>query len=207
MKYGNVSLGQVEAVINKLGGEEGLLKFLRGEITVSESVKKWREENGVIYFSVTSDGTTGAQWIERLVKKGFRVGDYAKQLLLSDDFKATNNVITEIAVLKGMLFEDKNRLTKNIRLEADNRNLTKPNAEVSCLIREMFTDKELETMGLYYIIIMHEAIKDSDGDSLLLDVDRDDGGSWLSTYCDRPGYQWGREGGFAFAVSQVDLKS
>lgn len=34
MKYGNVSLGQVEAVWNKLGGEEGVKKFLRGQLEV-----------------------------------------------------------------------------------------------------------------------------------------------------------------------------
>jgi len=34
MKYGNVLLGQVEAVWNKLGGEEGVKKFLRGQLTV-----------------------------------------------------------------------------------------------------------------------------------------------------------------------------
>ncbi|MEI7452044.1 MAG: hypothetical protein WCK37_02435 [Candidatus Falkowbacteria bacterium] len=171
----------------------------------TETNKKYREENGVIYFSVTSDGTTGEQWIERLTKKGFRMVDYAKQLLLSDNFKATNNVITEIAVLKGMLFEDKNRLTKNIRAEADKRNLLKPNAEVSCLIREMFTDKELEAMGLLYIVVMHEAIKNSDGGPELLSVGRDGSGSWLGTSRDRPGRQWGRELGFAFAVSETQL--
>ena len=203
----NLTIGQINAIVKKLGGHEAALKFLRGEITVSEPTKKYREENGVVYFSVTSDGTTGAQWIERLTKKGFRVGDYAKQLLLSDDFKTTNNVITEIAVLEGMLFGDKNRTTKNIRIEADKRNLSKPNAEVSCLIREMFTDKELEVMGLYYIVIMHEAIKDSGGGSGLLSVNRDDDGSWLNTYYDKPDDQWDREDGFAFAVSQVDLKS
>jgi len=173
----------------------------------TETDKKYREENGVIYFSVISDGTTGPQWIERLAKKGFRVADCAKQLLLSDDFKATNNVITEIAVLNGMLFEDKNRLTKNIRIEADKRNLSKPNAEVSCLIREMFTDKELEAMGLWYIAIMHEPIKDSDGDPRLLYVDRNFGGSSLNTCYDKPDYPWDRECGVAFVARQVDFKS
>jgi len=34
MKYGTLTLGQVEAVMNKLGGMEGVEKFLRGEVEV-----------------------------------------------------------------------------------------------------------------------------------------------------------------------------
>lgn len=35
MKYKNMTLGQIEAIINKLGGKEGVEKFLRGELVVS----------------------------------------------------------------------------------------------------------------------------------------------------------------------------
>ncbi len=31
MKYGNVTMGQIEAVINKLGGEDGMKRFLSGD--------------------------------------------------------------------------------------------------------------------------------------------------------------------------------
>lgn len=37
MKYGNVTLGQIEALINKLGGEEGVQRFLAG---LSEVVQR-----------------------------------------------------------------------------------------------------------------------------------------------------------------------
>ena len=57
-KYPN-TLGRIEAVWNKLGGEAGVDRFLRGEITVSTPSRSWRKEDGVIYFSVTSDGTEG----------------------------------------------------------------------------------------------------------------------------------------------------
>ena len=57
-----------------------------------------------------------------------------------------NNYIHKL--FKGILFEDSNRISKNIRAEAEHRNLEKPNAEVACLIREKFTDEELKNMGL-----------------------------------------------------------
>lgn len=203
MKYGDLNLGQIEAVVNKLGGMDGVNKFLRGEFIVSEPARRWSEENGVIYFPVNSDGITGEEWITRLEGKSFRVGDYAKSVLRSKDFKPTNGIIYEIAVLKGELFSDSDRITKAIRKEAKNRKFSTPNAEVACLIREKFSDKELEAMGLYWIVAMHEPIKDSGGDPRLLGAYRDGNGSWLSTVCDGPGGKWDRCHGFAFVVSQV----
>lgn len=203
MKYGDLNLGQIEAVVNKLGGMDGVNKFLRGELIVSEPARRWREENGIIYFSVTSDGTTGEEWIARLENKIFRVGDYAKSVLRSKSFKPTSGATYEIAVLKGELFIDSDRTTKTIRKEAKNRKFSTPNAEIVCLIREKFSDKELETMGLYWIVVMHEPIKDSDGDPILLSVSRGDDGSWLGAHYDNPDNKWLRGYGFAFVVSQV----
>lgn len=203
----SLTAGQRNVIVKKLGGHEMALRYLRDELSVSEPTRSWREEDGVIYFSVTSDGTTGEDWIIRLESKGFRVGDYEKQVLRSPDFKPTNGVTTELAVLKGVLFWDNDRITKNIRAEADKRKLSKPNAELACLIREKFTDKDIETMGLWYIPTMHEPINDSDGNPRLLSADRDGFGRWLYAYRDRPGVKWGRGSGFAFAVSQVSSQS
>lgn len=202
----DLTAGQLNAIVKllkKQGGEDGPERFLRGELTVSEPTRSWREQDGVIYFSVTSKGTTGTQWIERLEKKGFQVGDYAKSMLRSEDFKPTSGVTTEVAVLKGMLFEDNDRITKKIRAEADKRNLKKPNAEVACLIREKFSDRELEAMGFWWIVVMHEPIKDPHGAPRLLNAHRLGGGRWFGADCDGPDGGWHRDDGFAFAVSQV----
>src|SRR3990167_9358199 len=175
----DLTAGQLNAIVKKLGGHDGAIKFLQDKLTVSEPTRNWREQDGVIYFSVTSDGTTGPQWIERLEGKGFRLSDYAKSVLRSPDFKPTSGVTTEIAILKGMLFADNDRITKKIRAEADKRKLTKSNAEVACLIRENFSDKEIEALGLWWIVAMHEPIKDSGGGPSLLGADGYDGGRWL----------------------------
>jgi len=204
MKYGNATLGQVEAVWNKLGGEEGVNRLLRGELVVSAPVRNWREEDGVIYFTVTSNGFSGKDWIKHFESKKIKVGDYAKQLLLSKDFKPSKKgAVSQIAVIKGEFFSDSDRITSNIRNEADKRKFEKPNAEVACLIRDMFTDEQIKEMGLWWIVAMHEPIKDSDGDLSLLGTYRFDSESWLFTRYGRPGYGWIREYGFAFVAPQV----
>ncbi len=172
-----------------------------GEWVVSKSTRSWYEDMGIIYFSVTSDGTTGPEWIKRLEDNGSRVGDYARSVLCSPDFKPTSGITTTVAVLKGFLFGGQTRNTKEIRAQADRWQLSKPNAEVACLIREKFTNKEIEAMGLWYIVAMHKPIEDSDGAPGLLSADCGVGGSWLRTHYDEPGFRWRRSCGFAFARS------
>lgn len=173
------------------------------ESTPDEPTKPWREENGVIYFSVTSDGTTGKEWIKRLKRKRFGVTKEARMLLLSPNFKPTSGVTTEIAVLKGTLFEGEIRTTGQIRAEAKRRNLTEPNAEVACLIREKFTDKEIEAMGLWYIVAMHVPIEGPDNLPYLLRANRSVHGSFLLVGRGMLFDGWRKEGGFAFSIPQV----
>jgi hypothetical protein len=160
------------------------------------------DQPNTIYLSVTSDGTTGPQWINRLKSKGFCLSNYTKRALRSPDFRPTSGVTTKIAILKGVCFEDNNRITKKIRAEADKRKLTTPNAEVSCLIRENFSDEDIEAMGLIWIVVMHEPIK-VNGDPNLLNANRYDGGCCLGASHDKSDSMWLRGNGFAFAVSQV----
>jgi hypothetical protein len=206
----DVTAGDLNALVKNIMAQMGIrdaneaVRLINsGEWVITKVNRPWREENNVIYFSVTSDGTTGEEWITRLENKGLRVSDYAKSVLRSKAFKPTSGVTTEVAVLKGELFADSDRITKKIRSEATSRKLLKPNAEIGCLIRETFSDKEIEAMGLTWIVAMHKPIKDSDGDPGLLFAHRNGGGRWLSAYCDYPGLRWDRESGFAFAVSQV----
>lgn len=208
-KYGHKPHNWFEAVINKLGGENRADAFLRGELVVSEPNRSWWERNGIIYFTVTSDGTTGEEWIARLESQGFRVGEYAKQVLRSPDFAPTKGMTTVVAVFRGALFTENERTTKNICAYAKStgiaptyRKPSKADAELACLIREKFTDKEIEAMGLRWIIAMHEPINNSVGDPNLLGAGHDDGGPWLYACDGRPDGRWFRDRGFAFVVSE-----
>lgn len=165
--------------------------------------KKWTEVDGVIYLSVTSNGRSGEEWIAHFEKNGIRLSKYSKDVLRSPDFKPTNGITYNLAVLRGTFFSDSNRITRKIRAEGDKRGWTKPEAEVGCLIRDLLSDEEIEQLGLWWIVAMHEPIKDSGRGPRLLYAYRNDGGHWLGACWGGPDNEWSDSGAFAFLVSQV----
>jgi hypothetical protein len=183
-----------------------------GKVSLEDFKKcmiRWREESGVIYFGVVSNGKTGVQWIEYFESKGVKLTKWAKDVLLSEDFKPTDGVTYEIAVLSGKLWSDSDRITKRIRKDAHEGTFTSgnklfdPNVEIACLIRDMFPDEEIEAIGPWWIVAMHEPIEDSAGAPSLLLATRGGGGQWLDAAYDGPDGGWSDSGGFAFALSQV----
>jgi hypothetical protein len=168
------------------------------------SNRAWHEEAGVIYFYVTSYGTSGPQWISQLEADGFKLHDRAKCILRSSDFKTTScGTTTKVAVIRGTLFKDKDRVTKNIRTEADRLNFSRPNGDLAGMIRKIFSDEELDAMGLWWIVAMHDPINDSDNLPRLLIASRSGEGSSLVTDFPRPEFRWGPRDGFAFVAPQV----
>lgn len=173
-----------------------------------QPTNSWYEKDGIVYFRITFDGTKGVDWMPRLEKKGFRLGDLAKQMLRSLDFKPTQQGTTvDVAVLRSGLFADSDRDTETICAYAeactmpDQRELIRSNSDLACLIREQFTDEDLKAMGLQFILVMHKSVN---GKSLFC-VDRDDTGRRLYAYYDRPFIRWGRDGGFAFILSSSEF--
>ena len=210
MKYKDLTLGQVEAILNKLGGMDGAMKFLRDELLIiSEPERAWREKNGVIYFTVTSDGTTGTEWVERLKKKGHFIGsDYARSVLLADDFRPTSGITTEVAVLKDMPNEGEcNCSNETIRKAAEDLKLETPNAELACLICEKFTNDEIRQMGLRQIVVMHSPINDTNDYPRLLTIISEGRNRFLEVSLGKIRDRQRYEHGFAFTGSQEEKQS
>ncbi len=194
---------QLKAVVRKLGGYQGVISFLRGETLLVKNSNKWREQDGVFYFSVTSDGTTGEEWITRLEEKGFSVNSDAKKLLLSDDFKPTSGVTTEVAVLKSNSFSSLK--IKNIVAESIEFGYSNPNAEVACLLREMISDEEMMDLNVWSIVIMHQPIQDPNCLPGWLVVTVNIGNSCLGVGFDHPDHdiKWDRSCWFAYVIPQA----
>jgi hypothetical protein len=78
MKYGELTLGQVEAVVNKLGGMEGVKRLLSGETVIKESEHEFK-----IWKTIKlGTGLKTADDFRRALAKGrFRLGDWASDII------------------------------------------------------------------------------------------------------------------------------
>lgn len=178
-----------------IGDPQGMKEFLSG-------LAELRARGGEVIISFTlppTVGTTGEQWIDRLVKKGYQVGDFAKELLRSPDFRPTTGVVYKVKVLRGESFPGDECTDVNIHARAEELRLRRPNAEIGCLIREKFTDYELGMIRIREIVVMHDPINETDGPQ----------GLEISVHCDHYlgshhcGHRYSKDRGpvgFAFIV-------
>ncbi len=195
---GNLSLSEVRGPKNdldeKLASKQGhmwlraLNRFLRRE-------NPWGIPQNI---EVTTRGRTGEQCITSLEEQNFRLGSYGKELLRSEAFIATNGTIYNLVVIYGNEFEDSERTNANIRAEGTLRGYLTPPMEVAPYLREMFSDEDLEQIGIWALVVMHEPVNASDGFALVLGDIRGVEGRWLGTYDGHPGGRWSREYGFVF---------
>lgn len=160
----------------------------------------WLKKDGHILFKVTSDGTTGPEWVKRLEERGLFVSPCAKSVLFSPDFRPTSGKIMQIFVCLGNHWRDEHQSTGNIRAMAKALKLVSPNPEVACLIREKFSGEEIKAMGFLQIVVMHEPITIGGGYPCILRVYREDDGQSMSGCYGGSVYGWNRDVGFAFVI-------
>lgn len=209
----NITTGKLNAMVKNImtqtgvtEPEEAVRMVNSGEVKISVEKPKWTEVDGVIRFSLTSDGSTGREWITRLEKQGHRVEGHARRIILSKHFKPNRDFTYEVVVLKGTQFSDEDRTYENILKEAEAREFIVPPMQLVCLIRQKFSNEELRAMGFVMICVMHRKIKDFNLSNFLFDVD-DFNGSALDMY-PVPGGTRGFEAypyktfGFAFISSR-----
>ena len=190
--------GKAKLVEVPENGSEG-----QGLPTAPTPVEWVVDGDGNIHFTVTSNGMTREQWEKHLESRGFRLSGWARNVLRRASETPTNGVTYHIVVRSGSKITSCDRVTKKIRAHAAEKGWNTPHWEVACLIRDTFSDEQLEEMGLWWIVTMHEPITDSDGDPRLLHSNRYGVGRWLLAFYDRPDDGWDDRGGFAFVVPQV----
>lgn len=221
--FADLTEEQRKAIVKRLGGSKGALEFLCDKLEFFEPLCEWREKDGLIYFNITSDGTTSRQWEEDSFISQNYSGDYVRSVIRSNDFKTTSGVMTEIVVIKEELFEeflkDKSINIENIRVAAyggvftQDRRLFDLDAEVAFLIPKNLSDHEIEMMSLSRIIAMHKPIKNLAGKPCLLIADRSHRKknfnvcTFEANFYSEWNYKQKDKYGFAFAISQVKDQS
>lgn len=172
----SVTTGQLNAMVKNIMAQTGIndpeevIRLINSGGLTFSSGDCWVEKNGVVYFLVVSDGTTGEEWIPKLKEKGFFVNKRERSVLLSEKFKPTKGKIYFIAVLKGSIIPRDSSNACGVRLEGKKRKLIEPNPEVACLIRYKYSNMDIANMGFCSIVVMHKPIENLQGDMSILDI-------------------------------------
>ncbi len=192
IKYSRLSLGEIEAIVNKLGGMEGVKRFLAGTV---ESIVVWKTIKLGLHqtpeaYEVTIDKTS------------FRIGNYARQILKKI---AVSETVVELDLCVMTVAEL--GFKRNARYDAICARIVEIGgqlcpAEVGPALRLHYDD---QPYGEWNILAM-EAIADSDGDPCAFGVGRGRGGLWLAACSARPGGLYDPDGRVVF-VSPSKLES
>ncbi len=185
MKYPNITLGHVEAVWNKLGGEDGVNRLLRGETVVRAvefSFRVWKT------IRLGTGLKTADDFRNALKASGNQISDWAKDILGQPAFTASaeevevNLVLVSVAELG---FKD-GATRRDIYARAKEFGLELCPAEVGPQLRFQYKD---QPKGEWLLIGM-EPITGSDGSLNVFSVERDGYGQWLYGSYGEPGHFW-----------------
>ena len=193
MKYGELNLGQIEAIVNKLGGMEGVKRFLSGESVIKEAESKfdvWKTIN-------LGTGLKTAEDFRRALRDGeFRLSDWASDILGKTAFTSATEesevdlvkiTVAELGFRKGARRDQIYERAKQLGLE-----LCPP--EVGPQLRLQYKDQPKDE----WVLIGMEPIVDSDGRLLVFLVGRHDSELWLSSDGGFPGGFWGADDRWVF---------
>jgi hypothetical protein len=193
MKYGELTLGQVEALVNKLGGMEGVQSFLSGELLVTATAKVWKTWKTI---NLGTGLQTADDFHKAFKKAGMKIGDWANNILGKPAFTTTTcetEVELVLASVAELGFKD-GATRKNIYIRAKEFGLDLCPAEVGPQLRLQYTD---QPKGEWLVIAM-EPITDSDGSLNLLNVELGDDECWLNANYGFPGGVWNGNNRFVF---------
>ena len=179
MKYPTMEWGTMEAVINKLGGMNGVRRFLSGELTLN-----------IPQFAVWKTVKIGVhKQLDILISalSKFRLSDWAKDVLGKPAFMlAQTEEDIDLCVASVKELTGKNQATTTEIFDAIKRVGDLCPAEVGPALREQYTD---QPKGEWLRIAM-EPINDSADAPRVFRVEHDDVELWLNAYYAKPDYVW-----------------
>jgi len=145
MKYGDLTLGQVEAMVNKLGGMDGVHRFLSGELVVKEPQHKWEVWKTI---KLGTGLRTAEHFMKDLTFSGCRRDSYAAEMLKGSEFtesvavRETNIELVNVSVAE-LGWEEDEVTTGEIYMRARENNLELCPAEVGPQLRLQYQDQPI----------------------------------------------------------------
>jgi hypothetical protein len=184
MKYGELTLGQVEAIVNKLGGMEGVKRFLSGEPIIKQAKRKFK-----IWKTIKlGTGKTADDFRQVLNVGEFRLSEWASDILGKRDFTIVAEE-TEVDLVKVTVAElgfKKGARRDQIYARAKELGLELCPPEVGPQLRLQYQDQP----NGEWILVAMEPIIGSGGYPLVFYVERPASGLWLLSIWGHPDLFW-----------------
>ncbi len=189
MKYGQLTLGQIEAMVNTRGGMEGVERFLRGEMVVKLAERAFPVWKTIKLGNMGGMKIAADDFRVALTIGGFRIGDWANDLLGRPAFKteAKEREVDLVVVSVAELGFPNGATRKDIYRRAKELGLELCPAEVGPQqLRLQYKDQPMNE----WLLIGMEPITGSDGSPNVFGVAHGGDGSWLDSGYGRPGRLW-----------------
>jgi len=186
MKYGELTLGQMEAIVNKLGGMEGVRRFLSGELVVKETehqLKVWKTVKLGTGFRTTDD------FRKALKGNRFNLSDWASDILGEPAFTVATEE-TEVDLVRvtvGELGFKKGAQRDQIYERAKELGFELCPPEVGPQLRLQYQD---QPDGEWIFVAMEPILASGGGPEVFL-MERDGSELWLRSFWGPPGSFWG----------------
>jgi hypothetical protein len=181
IKYSELNLGQIEAVVNKIGGMSGVQRLLADDLVVVEKSNLKPVVTGARDFGIWKTVTLGLKkspkdYRKAIEKDGNHIGDYAGQILNKTEVSQTEVELDLVVVTVGELgFKDGARRDK-IYARAIELGLQICPAEVGPALRLLYKKDQPSSEWLR---IAMEPIVDSGDSPRVFSVDDDYDDRWL----------------------------
>ena len=208
MKYGTINLGQIEAAINKLGGQdvfERLLTCNSVNVTFSDGKAEVLATDPItsIWKTITIGNISRDKFIPTLKEHGMNVSDWSADMMKQDAFTVVDKEeqINLVNISVADLGFDQATRYDAICQRAKERGLELCPPEVGPQLRLQYLDQPFGE----WIRVAMEAIRDSDGDLLVFRVVRNDVGLWLYSYYGSPDDLWDPDDRFVFRARKQPL--
>ncbi|MDE2021753.1 MAG: hypothetical protein KGI71_02415 [Patescibacteria group bacterium] len=187
----NLTAGQLNAIVKKLGGEEGALKFLRGELLVSAAAPR-----DMTVWKTIKLGTCKSpdEYRKALKKAGRRIGDWGNDILGKTDCAQEETEVDLVVLSVKELGFENGAQYKDICAKGVEMGLELCHAEVGPALRLAYGD---QPRGEWLRIAM-EAITDSDGNRDIFAVGHDIDRLWLYGNYGHPESFWNADYRFVF---------
>ncbi len=197
MKYGKLTLGEMEAIVNKLGGMEGVKRFLSGELVIKEMERKFKTWKTI---KLGTGLKTAEDFRRVLCDDGFNLTNWASDILGKPAFTVAPKE-TEVNLVKvtvGELGFKNGARHDQIYERAKELGLELCPPEVGPQLRLQYKNQPNDE----YILIFMESIFDSDGDWRVFSVGCNASGMWLYGYWSDPSHGWGADDQWVFCRSR-----